>query len=74
MLLDPKMTRLYAMASGAAISKAVLLALGYWIGSKLDKRFGTSPLFMFLCVCVALAIGIWGVVRVLDRMNKEDKR
>lgn len=73
MLIDPKWTRFYALLSSAAISKAVLIALGYWIGMKLDRRFHTYPLFLFLCITAALAVGIWGIVKVAERMNNDDK-
>jgi F0F1-type ATP synthase assembly protein I len=73
MLLDPKMTRFYALLSSAAISKAILIALGYWIGIRLDRRFNTYPLFLFLCIVFALGVGIWGIVKVAESMNREDK-
>ena len=73
MLFDPKWTRFYALLSGAALTKAILIALGYWIGMALDRKFHTYPLFLFLCITAALAIGIWGIVKIADRLNLEDK-
>ncbi len=69
MLLDPKMMKTYAIVSSAALTKVALIGLGYWVGARLDRSFGTAPLFMLLCICFGLALGIWGLVRALNRRN-----
>lgn len=67
MQLDPKMMRMYAVVTSAALTKVTLIFLGYWIGNKIDKAFGTSPLFMLLSVSLALGLGIYVLVKMIEK-------
>jgi F0F1-type ATP synthase assembly protein I len=59
--------RMYAVITSAAMAKFALIGLGYWIGSKIDASLGTSPLFLLLCVGIGLGLGLWGLIRAIDR-------
>jgi F0F1-type ATP synthase assembly protein I len=69
MLLDPKSVRTYAIVTSAALAKAVLIGIGYWVGSRLDTAFGTSPLFLLLCVSAGLGLGLYGLLRALKQRD-----
>jgi F0F1-type ATP synthase assembly protein I len=78
MLVDPKWMRFYARMSGAVMAKVVFIALGLWLGQLLDERFGTYPLFLFVCVTAALALGIFWIVWLAEketaRMEQSEKQ
>lgn len=69
MLLDPKSMRTYAVITSAALTKAALIGLGYWVGSRIDRSLGTSPLFLLICVAAGLGLGLWGLIRALNRRD-----
>jgi len=68
-LIDPKIMRTYAIVSGAVFTKAILIGVGYYVGSILDKKFNTAPLFIMICITIGLAIGLWWLIRSLNRRN-----
>lgn len=67
MLIDPKWMRFYAKMSGAVLAKAVLIVIGVFAGKALDERFGTYPLFLFVGVIGALALGIFYIVWLAEK-------
>lgn len=71
-LIDPKVMRTYAIVSSAVFTKAVLIGIGYYVGSILDKKFGTAPLFILVCITLGLALGLWWLIRSLNRRNNDD--
>lgn len=62
--------RLYARLSAAVLAKVILVALAFWFGSQLDKAYGTEPYIMFGMVILAMAIGIWWIVRIAETDGK----
>ena len=48
--LDVKWVRYSAALTGAVFTKAALIFLGYLGGSWVDRKMGTSPLFMFVFI------------------------
>ncbi len=69
MLIDPKVMRTYAIVSSAALAKAMLIGIGYWIGTRVDRAYGTSPLFLLVFVSLGLALGLYGLIRALNRRD-----
>lgn len=39
--------------------------LGYWLGSWADRLWGTRPWLMVVGLLAGLAIGVYGIVRLL---------
>lgn len=68
-LLDPKWMRFYAVLTGATFVKVILIAVAYLVGTRLDERFGTYPLFLSIGVLAAVGLGLWWIIRVIDRMK-----
>lgn len=48
-----------------AVSVIVFLFLGQW----LDKKFGTSPVFLFVCVFVGAGAALYSMYRKLNAIN-----
>jgi F0F1-type ATP synthase assembly protein I len=69
MLIDPKYMRYYAALSGAVLTKVALVVGGFFLGSWLDRRYGTYPLFMFSLVVIAAGLGIWYVIYVATKVR-----
>ena len=67
MLIDPKFMRFYALISGAVFTKLLLIFAGYWLGNKADEHFGTPPFLMFLGIVVGAGLGIWQLMRALEK-------
>lgn len=67
MLVDPKYMRFYARMSSAVLAKAILIAIGYYAGSSLDAKYQTYPILLFVCVTVALGIGIFAIVWIAEK-------
>lgn len=61
--------RFAAMMSSAVMVKTFLIALGYWVGSKLDARWGTDPVVMAAGILVGGGLGLYYVVHVLQRFR-----
>ena len=67
--LDPRWLRFSAALSAAVSVKAVLIYASYRFGSWLDYKWGTYPVFMFFFVVAAVAIGLWYIFYVVDRVK-----
>ncbi len=68
-LIDPKIMRTYAIVSSAVLTKAVLIGVGYYFGSILDKKYNTAPLFILVFISLGLGIGLWWLIRSLNRRS-----
>lgn len=70
MLIDPKKMKVMIIMGNAALTKvALMLGLG-WAGSKLDQKLGTEPWLMFLGVLLGLGLGLWYIIVLANRFNK----
>jgi len=65
--LDLKWMRYSGRLSGAVLTKALLLYLGYLGGAWLDRRLGTAPFLTFFGLVAAAALGMWYVIGVARR-------
>lgn len=63
---DRDMFRAYAKVSAAAMAKVILIYLAYRGGLYLDDKWGTAPWAMTGLLTLAVAVGIWGLYRVLE--------
>lgn len=71
MQIDAKRIKTMAVVGNAVLTKAVMmLGLG-WGGNQLDKKWGTFPWLTFLGVIIGMALGLWYVFIVANRLNKE---
>ncbi|MBI1861578.1 MAG: AtpZ/AtpI family protein [Deltaproteobacteria bacterium] len=66
-LLDPKYSRLMAVYSSAAMVKLVLFVGAFFGGNLLDKKLGTSPLFLLIFLMAAMGLGIWYIIALMKR-------
>jgi F0F1-type ATP synthase assembly protein I len=64
---DAGMLRTAWELSAGMLSFVVALGIGWWIGSSLDRRFGTGPWLTLLFSAFGLVAGILNVYRTLVR-------
>ena len=66
-----------ARQMGIAITiPMVLLAgplVGWFIGSWLDKKFGTEPWFLTIMLIMGLAAGIRQTIQLIKQISRDDK-
>lgn len=70
MLLDPRLMRFYAQLSGAVFTKLLLILIGAWLGSRLDRAWGCSPLGMMIGLVVGAGLGLWFVIHVANQRTR----
>jgi F0F1-type ATP synthase assembly protein I len=69
-MIDPKKMKVMIIMGNAALTK-VLLMLGLgWGGYQLDQRLGTKPWLMFLGVLIGLGLGLWYIIVLANRFNR----
>lgn len=61
--------RFYARMSSAVFVKVLLAGGGFWLGSKLDTKYHTSPYLMMLGFVVGAGVGLWWVIRTANRQD-----
>ena len=44
-----------------------MLGLGVWLGYKLDKYLGTTPVFLILFPLTALFVSLWGIIKEVNK-------
>ncbi|NBX75961.1 MAG: ATPase [Proteobacteria bacterium] len=69
-MLDPKKLKIMIVMGNAALTKAILMFGLGWGGYKLDQKWGTKPWLMFLGVLIGLGLGIWYILVLANRFNK----
>ncbi len=70
MLLDRvllKKTGVISLVSGELL---VFIGGGYWLGSTLDKRFQTSPVFALILALLGLSYAGWRISRLAKEWMK----
>ena len=71
--IDPdtkNMWRVVGSAGAIGFEIAVAIAVGYFGGSFLDKKFGTKPWLMYF----GLIAGVGAAIKALVRLTREYKR
>jgi F0F1-type ATP synthase assembly protein I len=58
--------------AGAGLQFAVAVILFVFLGQWLDKKFGTGPVFLFLCVFVGAGASLYSMYRKLNAINKAE--
>lgn len=67
--IDTKKLRLAVIMGNAVMTKAVMIALGWYVGNKLDKKLGTEPYLMILLVVLAMIFGVWYILYIAQKNN-----
>jgi F0F1-type ATP synthase assembly protein I len=67
--IDTKKLRLAVMMGNAVMTKGLMIALSWYVGRKLDKRWGTEPYCMIGLVVLAMIFGVWYILYVAKKNN-----
>lgn len=62
--------REYAYFASVGLSVALSIFIGLFIGLYLDSRFGTDPIFMFLCLGLGIAAGYRNIALAIRKTRK----
>ena len=72
MKLDTRVYRSYVVISGLAIQLVLCIVLGLFMGSWLDKKWGTEPFIMIGLVFLGTVCGFINLIKGLQKL-KNDK-
>ncbi len=67
MRIDPKFMRFASQLSSIVMTKALLIYGAYRLGTYLDTRFGTYPLFFFTLITAASGLGLFWIIKVIEK-------
>jgi len=65
--------RIYALASTIGFQIAVPIVVGILGGRFLDRKFGTEPWLLIICLFLGLAASIAGLVKIIQNIFGEGK-
>lgn len=69
MRIDPRYMRFAATLSSAVMLKVLLIAGGYWLGTRVDARLATAPLGLAVGVLAGGGLGLFYLVLVVQRFR-----
>lgn len=72
MKIDGKKVRVAFMMGNAVMTKGVMIALGWYVGSKLDQKWGTAPYAMITLVALAMGLGVWTILYIAKKNKLTD--
>ena len=61
----------YLSSSSVGLEMGISVIIGLLFGRWLDGRIGTAPWMMILFLCFGFAAGIRGVMRAVNRANRD---
>ncbi len=62
-----------AILGQVGVTVAVPIALGAWLGQKLDERLGTAPWGLLALTFAGMAVAGLGVALLIRRYSEEDR-
>ena len=66
---DRKWSKVGAVITNAVFTKCFLIYAGYWIGTKLDVKYGTSPYLMTTFIVLGMALGLTWIIIIANRVK-----
>jgi ATP synthase protein I len=74
-IMRPTKSPLQAMALYSAILSQLVgsVLIGLFTGMWLDEQFGTAPLFLIIGLLTGLAIGVWAMLKTVQKFESGDK-
>jgi len=69
MLIDPKYYRMGAVMINAVMTKAILIAGGYYLGTYLDEKWHTEPYMMISLIVLGITLGLWWIIFLANRFK-----
>lgn len=61
-----------ALAYSIGLVMVIAIVIGWWFGSWLDRKLGTSPWLMLLFTLFGIAAGFIEMIRIAMQLSKED--
>lgn len=66
--------RAFVDVGSIGIEMGLAVAVGYWLGSWLDGRFGTAPVLMYVFLVAGIGAGFKGLLRVARKSMAAEAR
>ncbi len=63
-----------AYYSSLGLSVALAIFIGLFLGVFLDRRFGTGPLWTFVCFGLGIVAGFRNIFHAMRRVQRTDKK
>jgi ATP synthase protein I len=67
-----KILKSLGVLSSIGISVVLAIAIGVYVGLKLDEWFGTKPLFFFIFLFIGIVAGFRNIFVIIRRELKKD--
>ena len=72
MKLDGRKIRVALLMGNAVMTKALMIAAAWYVGSQLDQKYKTEPYIMFGLVVLSMILGVWYILRVAKKLHLTD--
>ena len=69
-----RVERSYLRYAGVGVQYGLTILFMTLIGIWLDKRFGTAPLLLLVCLLVGFAGATWSLIRTVLGPDKQDRK
>jgi len=53
----------------AVMTKAILIAGGYYLGTYLDEKWHTEPYMMISLIVLGITLGLWWIIFLANRFK-----
>lgn len=70
--VDSKKVRVALLMGNAVMTKALMIAAGWYFGSKWDKQLGTTPWLMVTGICLGIGLGLWYILIIAKKNSLTD--
>ncbi|MBI2608553.1 MAG: AtpZ/AtpI family protein [Deltaproteobacteria bacterium] len=67
--LDSQKFRSYAMISALALQLVTNIVIGIFVGMWLDKKWGTTPFLLLICILLFGSVGMIMFIRGVSRFK-----
>ena len=67
--MDPKRVRIAMVMINAVMTKVFLIVVGFYIGRKIDMKYGTNPYGVTGGLITGLSLGLWWIIFVAKRFK-----
>lgn len=69
---DYSWMRKVGLASSIGLVMVISIFIGYFVGSWLDKKLGTTPWLMMILTLMGIAAGFIEMIKIVQQLSKDE--